>query len=141
VKIALLCLTYGFGGAGNHVNSLAKNLAEMGHDVTVFAGPCNGSVDDGPPVEIVRLDFERRRGFPSIWSWYFRRLLADKREMLSQFDVINGNPVVGDLVVAAKRLRIPYVATLHGSLRAMYCETRALRRPHPKPRTIDRLDN
>lgn len=77
----------------------------------------NSPVDDRPNV--IDLGVRLARGSPSLWSLRFRRALRKLRSSIGELDVMNGNPVSGDFVAGSRRLGIPYVTTLHGSLRGM----------------------
>jgi glycosyltransferase involved in cell wall biosynthesis len=53
---------------------------------------------------------------------------------------MNGNPVSGDFAVGSKRLGIPYVTTLHGSLRGMIrAERRAGNQSFSIPQAVDTM--
>jgi glycosyltransferase involved in cell wall biosynthesis len=118
MRIGMLSVTYGDGGAGTHVSSLAEILSQMGHEVVVFSGRTEKRTRESN-VEVVSLGLNLNHGFPTLWSHEFQKRIQSHRNTLRRCDVINGNPVLGDYALQASRLGVPYVATLHGNLRAM----------------------
>ena len=135
-------MRYGHGGAGHHVQSLANELVAKGHEVDIFCGRNLSSPNDpSEGLRVYDLGISFQYGSPSWWSHRLRRILRrDFRRPLKDLDVLNGNPVSGDLARFSKHLGIPYVTTLHGSLRGMLKAERQLEGPHfSVVQAVDRL--
>lgn len=149
MRIGLVCLRYGWGGAGHHVESLSHELTNAGHDVWVLAGrDFSNPRSGGKTPEVTELGLNPRHGFPSLWSSRMRHVLWKRyRRSLSELDVLNGNPVSGDFAAQANRLGLHYVSTLHGSLRSMLLveksssRTDAFRPTHLADRVCRRVDS
>ena len=128
------------GGQGVYTRHLAAQLVELGHSVTVFAGPPYPVVEAGTVLERVpSLNLYRRR-FPFWWPWPWqlrtgidwlewglsmtgqfpeartfsmrvaRRLLAGR---LGEFDVIHDNQCLGPGLLDLVAAGVPLVSTIH----------------------------
>src|SRR3984893_9097112 len=127
------------GGQGVYTRYLSGQLAEMGHQVTVFAGQPWPVLDDGVDfVPVPSLDLYRQpapfrvpkprefralidvaefglmctAGFPEplTFSWRVRKLLAARR---GDFDLVHDNQCFGRGIAGLVADGWPLVATLH----------------------------
>lgn len=114
MRIGHVSLYYGGGGAGNHVQRVAEAMREFGHEIYVFT---SSSQVDSPTAEwIVPLEVPMNRGFGRIWTHKFNAQLQDELPKYD-LDLVHGNPIASDLGKIYSSLPLPYVVTLHGSLR------------------------
>jgi len=128
------------GGQGVYTRALAKELTELGHEITVFSGqPYPDLVHPGQLVEVPSLDLYRPQNpFRVPWPWEFRsrvdlqefaimcgggfpepytfsrrvrKLLLDRR---ADFDLVHDNQCLGrGLVKMMATDGWPVLATLH----------------------------
>jgi glycosyltransferase involved in cell wall biosynthesis len=128
------------GGQGVYTRALAKELTELGHEITVFSGqPYPDLVDPGQLVEVPSLDLYRPENpFRVPWPWEFkttidmrefaimcgagfpepstfsrrvRRLLQERPD---DFDLVHDNQCLGrGLVPMMEKDGWPVLATLH----------------------------
>ncbi len=127
------------GGQGVYTRYLARELVELGHQVTVFAGQPWPVLDDGvgwvpvPSLDLYRPDnpfriphpreFKSRidvaefalmctAGFPEprTFSWRVRRELAARR---GQFDVVHDNQTFGTGLLGVMNDGLPLLGTCH----------------------------
>jgi glycosyltransferase involved in cell wall biosynthesis len=127
------------GGQGVYTRHLSRELAHLGHDVTVFSGPPYPDIDE--PVSLVRvpsLDLYREpdpfrvpklsefssaidalefglmctAGFPEprTFTLRVRRLL---RERLGEFDIVHDNQSLGNGLLGIMKDGWPLIATIH----------------------------
>lgn len=127
------------GGQGVYTRHLTRELANLGHEVTVFSGPPYSNVDD--PVQLVEvpsMDLYPRNnpfrtpwpyefknavdvgewlymcsaGFPEPWAFSqrVRRMLNDRR---GDFDIIHDNQCIGSGIKGLLDDGWPIVHTLH----------------------------
>jgi glycosyltransferase involved in cell wall biosynthesis len=127
------------GGQGVYVRHLARELANLGHQVEVISGQPYPELDAGPTLtELPSLDLYREPdpfrtpplrewrdaidvlevatmwtgGFPEPMTFSLRaaRLLARRR---GDFDVVHDNQSLGYGLLAMQRAGLPLVATVH----------------------------
>ena len=127
------------GGQGVYTRYLARELVNLGHDVTVFAGQPWPVLDEGvgwvpvPSLDLYRPDdpfriphpreFKTRydlaefalmctAGFPEprTFSWRVRRELAARRD---QFDVVHDNQTFGTGLLGVMEDGFPLLGTCH----------------------------
>ena len=127
------------GGQGVYTRYLARQLVELGHDVTVFAGQPWPVLDDGvgwvpvPSLDLYRPDdpfriprpreFKTRydvaefalmctAGFPEprTFSWRVRKELAARRDL---FDVVHDNQTFGTGLLGVMEDGFPLLGTCH----------------------------
>jgi glycosyltransferase involved in cell wall biosynthesis len=127
------------GGQGVYSRHVSRELANLGHDVTVLAGPPWPVVDD--PVRLERipsLDLYRRENpFRSPWPYEYRSLVDVQeaaimsaagfpepytfsrrvwralRDRRGEFDLVHDNQCLGAGLLGFVRAGWPFVHTLH----------------------------
>lgn len=126
------------GGQGVYVRYLSRALAELGHEVEVFAGPPYPVLDDGvgftpvPSLDLYRpTDPFRRPRLAEFGDWidvleyaamctaafpepltFSLRVARLLRERAREFDVVHDNQCLGYGLLDMAR-RLPVVATIH----------------------------
>ncbi len=127
------------GGQGVYTRYLTRALAELGHEVEVFAGPPYPVLDDGvdftpvPSLDLYRepdpfripwpwelkswIDVEEfaimaSGGFPEprTWSHRIRRVLQDR---VGDFDIVHDNQCLGSGLLGVVKDGWPLLTTLH----------------------------
>ena len=114
------------GGAGVYAVHMAKELAQLGHEVHVISpGIYNqkgDSVEDDVFVHRVPIIHEPFLGAPSFWFSSLRKY-PDIYRGMGGFDVVHGNSGIGDLSFFRWRVKGPRVVTTHhlASTAAIHC--------------------
>ena len=127
------------GGQGVYTRHLTRELAALGHEVTVFGGPPYATLDDGVasvdvpsldlyrepdpfriphvrelrrPVDVLEVALMCAGGFPEplTFSLRARRVLAARR---GDFDVVHDNQSLGTGLLGMRRDGWPVLATVH----------------------------
>jgi glycosyltransferase involved in cell wall biosynthesis len=141
LKIAYLCYRGNphVGGQGVYTRHLTREIANLGHEVTVFSGPPYCLVDDPVQhVEVPSMDLYPRSnpfrtpwphefrswvdvgewlymcsaGFPEPWAFSVRarRMLRDR---IGDFDLVHDNQCLGSGLLGMRDDGWPIVHTLH----------------------------
>lgn len=121
MRIGYISLFYGGGGTGSHVYKISNVMARFGHEVTVFTVYQNVDPPDG--VSVVKFYLPFKRGFSYIWNLQFNHYLH-KHIKKGYFDILHGNPVSSNFSKIAKKVGIPYVITLQGSMLGVLQKTK-----------------
>lgn len=105
------------GGVEFHVRDLATELAEQGHDVTVFTlAEVAGDVQEGH-IRVVRCKEHLRIG--DVLAFPSPRTVRLIREVATSFDVVSVHtrffPMTWVGVAVARAARVPVILTEHGS--------------------------
>ena len=158
LRVAFLCYRGNprSGGQGVYTRHLTRELAALGHEVTVFCGPPYADLDDGvvsvpvpsldlyrepdpfrtprlrefrSPVDVLEFGLMCTGGFPEplTFSLRARRALAAQR---GRFDLVHDNQCLGTGLLGMVSDGWPLMATVHHPVTV----DRALELAHARPR-------
>jgi len=113
-----------YGGPSKAVIELCRELAKVGHEVTIFTTNFDGKQNLDVPLErLVEINGFKIRYFPIQWPRYYTVSLPLERALAkntSKFDIVHIHSIYNFHTIAAshycRRFNVPYLINPHGSL-------------------------
>ena len=111
MRVLLLIKRFQYGGAENHVSELANALADAGHAVWLMSMTGKQQLRLRPAVQHIAVDFSDLK----IPFHLYRLIKFIKAEKIEVIHAHQRLPILLG-TIAAKWMKIPVVATIHGSV-------------------------